>query len=184
MVNVPEEQQQKLLSITKTRIFSRGELYVRKGDIPRSFAFVQKGLFRYYYVNDAGNEFTKGFFPEFSFLAAYSAMVEKRGSFFYIQALEDAEILVISFEKWKALQKEHICWSHFLLALLEKGYITKETREREFLLLSAEERYRAFLQRYPGLEKRIKQHVIASYLGITSVALSRIRNKMGLINTG
>jgi CRP-like cAMP-binding protein len=68
--------------------------------------------------------------------------------------------------------------------LLEKGYCTKEKREREFLLFDAEARYQSFLKSYPGLEKRVKQHQIASYLGITNVSLSRIRRKMGLINIG
>jgi hypothetical protein len=62
---------------------------------------------------------------------------------------------------------------------LEKGYCIKEAREREFLLFDAKARYRSFLSTYPGLEKRVKQHLIASYLGITPVALSRVRKKNG-----
>ena len=60
----------------------------------------------------------------------------------------------------------------------------KTEREREFLLFDAETRYKSFLNTFPGLERRIKQHLIASYLGITPVALSRIRKKMGFINMG
>ena len=66
----------------------------------------------------------------------------------------------------------------------EKGYATKEKRERELLLLDAESRYKSFIHEFPHLEPRIKQHMIASYLGITPIALSRIRKKMGLINIG
>lgn len=178
---LPEEQGAKLLSLTKERTLAKGDFYVRKGQIPKTFAFVRKGLFRYHYVNESGHELTKGFFAEGSFLVAYSAIRENRGSFFYIQALEDSEILTVSYEKWLNLQKEHRCWDTFLISLLEKGYITKETREREFLLLDAEARYRIFMEKFPGLDQRIKQHMIASYLGITSVALSRVRKKMGLI---
>ncbi|WPP52409.1 Crp/Fnr family transcriptional regulator [Catalinimonas niigatensis] len=98
--------------------------------------------------------------------------------------MEDAEILVIDYEAWQNLHAQHRCWSDFLVAVLEKGFITKERREREFLLFDAEKRYTLFLERYPGLDQRIKQHLIASYLGITSVALSRIRKKMGVVNLG
>jgi len=53
-----------------------------------------------------------------------------------------------------------------------------------FLLFDAEKRYTLFLQEQPNLDQRIKQNMIASYLGITNVALSRVRKKMGIVNIG
>jgi CRP-like cAMP-binding protein len=103
-------------------------------------------------------------------------MIKNRPSYYTIEALEDSHILTFNYGQWKSLYDHHSCWSKVLLAILEKGYIKKEAREREFLLFSAEERYRSFLDEYPHLENRIKQHQIASYLGITPVALSRIRS--------
>lgn len=73
-------------------------------------------------------------------------------------------------------------WNKLLIALLEKGYSIKEKRERDLLLLDAERRYKIFLQDFSVLESTIKQHQIASYIGITPIALSRNRKKMGLIN--
>ncbi len=90
----------------------------------------------------------------------------------------------MDYQKWLQLYKNYAPWKDFLIAILTKGYIKKEKREWELLQLSAEERYRRFLKEYPGLERRIKQHYIATYLGITPVALSRIRRKIGLVNRG
>lgn len=56
----------------------------------------------------------------------------------------------------------------------------KEEHACSFKLLNSAERYQQFLAQYPGLGKRIKQYQLASYLGITSVSLSRIRNKLNL----
>jgi CRP-like cAMP-binding protein len=139
---------------------------------------VNSGLFRYYYVSEKGSEFTKGFFAERSFITAYTAMRKGRPSHYTIEALEDASILVVDYQQWLHLQNRHTCWMHFLFSLVEKGYEKKESRERELLLFSAEERYRSFLKDYSALEKRLKQHMIASYLGITPVALSRIKKSM------
>lgn len=61
--------------------------------------------------------------------------------------------------------KERSALESAAISLLERGYCTKEARERELLLCNAEERYRSFLLSSPGLEARIKQHQIASYLG-------------------
>jgi hypothetical protein len=73
---------------------------------------------------------------------------------------------------------EHPCWNSFLVVQLQKALIMKEEREREFLMFDAEQRYRAFLQQFPNLEKRIKQHVVASYLRLAPESLSRIRKKI------
>ncbi len=170
----------RVLAFSEVKSLPKKSFYVREGQTPYSFAFVYKGLFRYYYADKTGHEFTKGFMPENAFISSYSALIQHRESYFTIEALEDAIILDIPYEKWHAFMLQEPGWQHFLIALLEK----KETREREFLLLSAEERYTRFLETHPGLDKRIKQHLIASYLGITPVALSRIRKKMHLINPG
>jgi CRP-like cAMP-binding protein len=172
IVNLPVEQENRLLELGKEVVLRKGQNFVSEGEVPKKFAFVNKGLFRYYYVDRKGNEFTKGFFEENVFLSSYSAMIAGRESFFSIEALEDSSLVVFEYNHWKELFKQHNCWSLFLIAILEKGFTKKETREREFLLFDAEERYRAFSQNNPGLEQRVKQHMIASYLGITNVALS------------
>lgn len=184
MSNVPQDQIGNLIKIARVQDFKANECFIKAGEIPNKFAFNRRGLFRYYYLDDQGNEYTKGFFPENTIISSYSAMLQQRGSYFTIEALENSSVLVIDYRDWKRLLEEYPCWNSFLISLLEKGYITKESRERELLLYDAETRYRIFLETYPQLDKRIKQHYIASFLGITPVSLSRIRKKMGFINLG
>jgi CRP-like cAMP-binding protein len=178
IANIPETEARKLAAITQGLYLNKGDLFLRHGAIPQKFAFVSSGLFRYFYVSTKGSEYTKGFFQEDSFIVSYSAMVKQTGSYYAIEALEESHVQVIDYHKWLKLYNDHPCWTPVLIALLQKGYMKKEAREREFLLLDAEERYRLFLQEYPNLELRIKQHHVASYLGITPVALSRIRGKI------
>lgn len=177
---LPDEEIQNFVSMAKIVEIAKGDYFLRQGEVPQSFAFVLTGLFRYSYLSESGKEFTKGFFPENAFISSYSARIQNRGSYYSIEALEDSTAIVIDYRAWMELAEDKLCWYRFLLALLEKGYCAKEEREREFLLFDAKARYQAFLSRYPGLEQRIRQHHIASYLGITPVALSRIRKEMGL----
>lgn len=181
---IPQEELEKFAAISNELKLKKGEQFLVAGQLPKKIAFVISGLFRYFYIDQNGNEFTKGFFPEETFLSSYSAMIKNEPSYFSIEALEDATIMVIDFEKWKALMAGHSCWKDVLIAVLEKGFSKKEKREREFLLYDAEKRYQLFRSEYPDLESRVKQNIIASYLGITPVALSRIRKKMGLVNIG
>jgi len=184
LVPLPEDETGKLLQICAKVNVQKEAIWIREGQVPKHFAFIEKGVFRIFYSDKSGNYFTKSFFQEGSFLSAYIALREEEPSFFNIEALEDAELVVIDYQKWLKLYEGNPVWKEFLIKLLTKAYSKKEKREREFLQLSAEERYREFLAEYPGLDKRIKQHYIASYLGITPVALSRIRKKMGLVNLG
>jgi CRP-like cAMP-binding protein len=64
--------------------------------------------------------------------------------------------------------------------IAESLFIKKERREATLLLDDAKTRYLNFLEEYPGLETRLKQYHIASYLGITPVSLSRVRAQLKL----
>lgn len=184
LTKLPPQEVVNFLAITQHKTIPKGAYFIREGQIPRKFGFVESGLFRYVYLREDGKEFTKAFMPNGSFISAYSVMIQQQPAHFFIESLEDSVIMTIDYRKWQALKANHPCWNKFLIGMLEMGYGVKEKREREFLLLDAEKRYRIFLNEYPLLEKRIKQHMIASYLGITPIALSRIRKKMGLINLG
>ncbi|TPN84402.1 Crp/Fnr family transcriptional regulator [Aquimarina algicola] len=178
LTGLTESEIMEFISISKARDFQAKSYFIREGQIPNELGFVLTGLFRYVYISDEGKELTKVFMPEQSFISSYSSMISKKPSHFFIEAIEDSKVLTISYDCWEKLRKQNPKWNLLLVKLLEKGYSVKEKREREFLLLDAESRYRIFLNEFPKLESRVKQHMVASYLGITPIALSRIRKKM------
>jgi len=171
----PKEQKACFLQLLKPVMVPKGVYFISAGQIPRKFAFVNEGLFRYLYIDKAGKEFTKNFITEGNFIVSYSAMVSQKPSLLYIEALEDSHILEIDYNRWMEVKKKHECWNVLLVAMLEQAFMVKEKRERDLLLLDARERYIGFLHEFPTLENRVKQHLIASYLGITPISLSRIR---------
>jgi len=89
----------KLIEIGNPKHYAKGEKFISAGDIPNRFAINLKGLFRYYYTGEDGREFTKGFFPEQTFLSSYSAMIQILPSRFNIEAMEDSQILVILYRE-------------------------------------------------------------------------------------
>jgi CRP-like cAMP-binding protein len=160
------------------RTLNKGEYFIRAGETPEHSGFINAGLVRFFYQTPKGQEFNKSFAYENQFMGAYSAFLTGTSTRFNIQALEECSILVVKIRHLVALFDKHGCWEKFGRILAEQLYIKKEQREAEFLLDDAEIRYQKFLQRYPGLEQRLAQYHIASYVGITPVALSRIRNKI------
>jgi len=175
---LPEERMDKLLSIGREKSILSPDCFIKAGETPVKIAYVFQGLFRYVYIHENGDEFTKAIIPEGNFISSYSAMVLSKPSYFTIEALENSKLLEITWSDFKQIMENDLFWVKFLLKLLEKGYMTKEKRERELLLLDAETRYKNFLVEFPGMEQRVKQVIIASYLGIQPETLSRIRKKI------
>lgn len=176
IVSLPSEEEAKLRKHLRNIPLLKGTYYLSAGQVPRRFGFIRQGLCRYLYIDRKGTEYTKNFIPEGQFINSYSAMKTGEPSQMYIEALEDCMIEDISYADWKAIRSGHPCWNQLLVIILEKAFAVKEKRERELLLLEAGERYREFLREFPGLIHRVKQHQIASYLGISPVSLSRIRH--------
>jgi len=174
---LPENKIDEFLSIGKIKSIDAFEYFIKAGEVPRKVAFIKTSLFRYVYINDKSDEFTKGIIVENNFLSSYSAMILNKPSYFSIEALEDSQIIEICWTDFNQLLTTDIFWVRFLLKFVEKGYMIKEKRERDLLLLDAETRYKNFLTEFPGMDQRIKQGIIASYLGIKPETLSRIRRK-------
>ena len=175
---LPLEKIDEFISIGQIKNLNSGDYFIREGEVPKKMAFIVSGLFRYVYINDKGLEFTKGIVLEHHFITSYSAMISNSTSHFFIEALEDAQVFEFSYKRWKILIESDPFWVRFILKIIEKGFTIKEKRERDLLLLNAETRYLNFLKEFPEIEKRIKQTIIASYLGIQPESLSRIKKKL------
>lgn len=156
----------------------KGDFFIRPGEPVRTFALVLSGLLRFFYIDRAGKEATKAFRGPYELAAAYPEMLLGIPARSHIQALEDCELLVGRYEDLQGLYRRHPCWLEVGRLCAEQYFIAKERREFEFLQQSASERYLTFLRERPDLAGRLPQYQIASYLGITPVALSRIVGRL------
>jgi CRP-like cAMP-binding protein len=175
MVSPPEVELERLLKLFSQRTLEQGALFLQAGNRSTELAFVNSGLLRFFYQTEDGKEFNKSFIPENEFAAAYSAFLIDMPARFSIQAMDESHLLVCDLKSVIDLFDQHSCWERLGRMLAEQLYVKKEIREAEFLLDDAETRYHNFQIAYPGLEDRLTQYHVASYLGITPVALSRIR---------
>ena len=178
LINLSKDEAIQAVCLFQTHTLKRGEFFIRAGDVPQTIGFIITGILRLYYVDADGNEFTKSFCAENSFVAAYSALLLNQPSQLFIQALEGSKLLIADYSAYRALSETHACWQQLNCKIAESLFIQKEKRESTLLLDDAKTRYLSFLEQHPGLETRLKQHYIASYLGITPVTLSRIRAQL------
>jgi len=171
-----EESKSAWESILKKKTFKRNEFFVTEGRVPKTVAFVSKGLFSQYYTSDKGDIIIKRFFPEGYFVASISALLTKSPSNFTIKALEPAIVLEYDFNLFKQLTEKYSDIAALYIRYMELHWIIeKEPLEISLRHDSAASRYKDFLKQFPTLEPRLRQHEIASYLGVTPTQLSRIR---------
>lgn len=176
-----KKQLKQLQSIFKPISVEKDSFFIREGDPSLQMAFIVKGLFRSFNINDQGHEITKYFYSEGETLFSYAAYLSHTPSAYYIQALEDSCLLVADITDFERIMQGDYALLAFFKNLIDAILVRKETHASSFKLLDSVDRYRQFQNDFPGLEKRIKQHHLATYLGITPVSLSRIRKKLSLI---
>jgi len=179
-VSVPESEWAYVAPLLHERRFLKHDYLVRAGEVASNFYFIVQGLVRFFYSTEDGKEFNKFFAMENRFAGSFHSLILNEPCGFYIQAMESTRTLVLPNRQLNELYDRHPCWQQMGRRNAEMLVLIKEAREKELLLDSLETRYRRFLQEYPGLVDRLPQYHIASYLGVTDVALSRIRKKINL----
>lgn len=176
--DMPDASWDKGAHIFSYRTCEKSEYLLHAGAISTHFYLVLKGVLRQYYTTTDGREFNKSFSVENEPCGAFHSALTKAPSRFSIQALEDGQLLCFRFDDLNTLFDSDPHWSRVGRQAAEMQTLINEEREASFLLDSASTRYQNFLEQYPDLENRIPHYHIASYLGITNVALSRIRGRL------
>jgi cAMP-binding proteins - catabolite gene activator and regulatory subunit of cAMP-dependent protein kinases len=156
--------------------FAEGELFLRSGSREPRMGFVERGAFRFFYVMDDGSDATRAFIFEGGFLASRPTVQDGSPSPFAIEALEDSRVLVFAGRVSDLTAVGS--WNTLMLAMGQERLDFKDRRIEGFITKDAAGRYLDCLEDFPGIEGRVRQHHIASYLGVTPVTLSRIRRRL------
>lgn len=159
---------------------SKGQFLFKQGDIDSNFYVVRKGLLKVFYTTSEGKEFVKSFIDQGNCIASISAILKSGPCPYSIIALEESALLRVPGDFMLNMKDRSLEGLEYINKILIDLALKKEKREYEFLCHTAEERYIDFLKEYPNLESRVSQYDIARYLGITNVALSRIRKRVQL----
>lgn len=157
----------------------KGTLVLLQGDSSSCMYFMIQGLVRGFYIDEDGKDVTKCFSHENEFFST-ECFRTKAPSSFNIECLEDCNCIQIPYDVLgRVLEKDQgalKAFNRYTLSVMED----LEKRARDLVMVSAKERYRLFLEKFPSICHRINQKYIASYIGIRESSLSRIKksNKM------
>lgn len=155
----------------------KGDYLLTGGTICNHIFYVQKGLFRTYYLKD-GNEINTCFCMENSITSSHESFVNRTVSKEYIQAIEDAIIISLSYKSLMKLYELNIKWQSLSRVLTEKECARLSDRVHTLSFETAQEKYLHLLEHQPEIIQRVAIQHIASYIGVSRETVSRIRSKI------
>ncbi len=175
MIEVSESELNAFLSQAITKTYKRQEIINRPNAIPNEIFFINKGIIRVLITDNEGTEHTIHFALENQFIADYSNFIQKQPSIYSLQTLEETEVIV--------LPRNTIEWGYMNLKdgqkmgrlIAEYYFIYQDDRIKNLYVRTPKQRYDSISEVFPNIHNRVPQHMIASYLGITPIHLSRLK---------
>ena len=167
-----------LISLFAERKIKRRGFVLHQGDVCRHFTFVVSGCLKMYAIDPAGKEHNLEFVAENEWVSDLSSFYSEKPAGVYIEAIEPSVILQITRPDLIYFYGNYPKFNSTFRIVIERKYIELQNRVLQNISATAEERYVHFLALSPTLASRLPNTQIASYLGITSEFLSKIRKDL------
>lgn len=163
-------------AITEAISFKPKTILLEEGQIAKRLFFIRKGCLRLFFLSE-GKDITFQFFFENEFVSSFDSLYTRSPSLFSLESIEPSDVLAINRDDFFRLVESDIRFRK----LYEEKLIDRFRAYQQLFLSriknSPRQRYEELLRQHPSIIQRVPQHYIASYLGITPVSLSRIRNR-------
>ncbi len=167
-------------TLIKSEEWKKGETFIKRNKRNTKEYFLLEGVCRSYLINPNGNEITISFFMGNSVLSPFTTRTQKEISLLNFEALTDVKLASFNANEFEKLMINNIEIREFGNTVLRKELSKKVDKELGLASLTAKERLQKFREQFPMLENLVSHSVIASYLGITNVSLSRLRKDITL----
>lgn len=175
MIDITDDELNDLLCRCIVKSFKSYEVVSRPGVVPNEIFFINTGLIRVIVGDVNQHEQSLHFALENQFIADYSAFILKQPSLYTLQTEEETETVI--------MPRSAVEWGYKNLRqgdrlgrlIAEFYFIYQDNRLKNLYARTPKERYDTIIDIFPNIHNRVPQHMIASYLGITSVHLSRLK---------
>lgn len=149
---------------------------LKEGEVAERLYLIRKGCLRLFFYDD-GKDITFQFFFEGDFVASFDSLHKRQPSLFSLESIEAAELSAIRRSDLYDLIRRSPSSRRIYEEKLIERFRAYQLLFRSRISNTPQQRYEELLKEHPDIVRRIPQHYIASYLGITPVSLSRIRNR-------
>lgn len=177
-ISLTDLETERFCSLFKPQLVKKKDFILREGEVCKFEAFVIRGLFKVYHVDQNGFGQILYFAVEDWWITDIDSFTNQKPSQLFIEAIEDSEVLLIS-TKDKQLAYDTIPVIEKLFRIMtQKTHVALQRRMIDNLSKTADQRYVDFIEKYPQLAQRLTNLQVAAYLGISHEFLSKIRKKL------
>lgn len=166
-----------LYKLSSLKSFKKGEIVAREGEYCGHVFLIRKGIIRTFVLTPEGNERTIRLAKEKNFTSCGASFLYGEPSTEFLEALEDCKVIAVNAKKLEELSQQNQRILKLSSEGMKEAFAEAMDRIEFFTVLNPEQRYKKLLEHSPDLIQRVPQKFLASYLGITTVSLSRIRNR-------
>ena len=163
--------------ILKKVQFDKNSTILQLGKIEKHLSIISKGIILLYIPTEE-SDVTFGFLFENEFVTAYDSFLTQTPSEYEMETLTESVLWQISHKDLQEVYDKTENGNIIGRRMAENMFLIKSKRELSFLSKSAEERYLDLFMERPRLLRQIPLKYIASYIGVTPQALSRIRKRI------
>ena len=156
----------------------KNSYFVEEGKVCNHFCFVESGILQHA-ITVSGEEKTSYLALKNSVTSSLNSFLNKVPSRKSIKALSDCELWIVDLETFQNLVKNNKAFHHFYFNLIERQICLIDDYRIDLLTLTPEERYKKLLVNEPKLLQEVPLHYLASFLGISTRHMSRIRKNVG-----
>lgn len=152
--------------------------YIVQPDFTVSYRYyVIKGAFHSYVLDERGEQHTIAFAVDDWWITDYNSYIYQQAATMFVIALEDSLVLKLNYADEVKLKAMFLSMETFFRIIAERGLAYQQRRLISNLTENAEERYLHFMEKYANIAQRIPQYVLASFLGMTTEYLSKLRKR-------
>jgi len=175
-IDITDDELTELLSYFNVKKIKKKQYIIQPDFVAKHRNYVVEGAFRAYVIDEKGEEHTIQFAIEDWWISDYNSFIYQLPATMFVVALDDSVVLQITHEQEQKLKAAAHKFETFFRIMAERSAAFQQRRIISNLTQSAEKRYTDFLEKYPLVAQRVPQYALASYLGMTTEFLSKIRN--------
>lgn len=175
-ISLTTEEENYFLSLLRITKIKKKQCIVQPEFTCKYRSYVYKGAMRAYLTDKNANEHTIAFAIEDWWISDYNSYIFQQPATLFVEALEDTILIQIDYNAEQLLKETIPQFEKFFRIITERSFAFLQKRMLANLSMTAEERYEDFMQNYPMVALRVPQYALASYLGMSTEYLSKLRN--------
>jgi CRP-like cAMP-binding protein len=175
-IQLTSEEENYFVSLLKITKVKKKQFIVQPEFVCKYRTYIYSGAMRAYLVGNNAVEHTIAFAIEDWWISDYSSYIFQKPATLFVEALEESVIIQLDYNAEQLLMETIPKFEKFFRIITQRSFAFLQQRMLSNLSKTAEQRYEEFMNLYPKIAQRVPQYALASYLGMSTEYLSKLRN--------